>query len=152
LHYKAATGGVTVPLKGAAMAKLNMSGNQGIPKDRLAGNTIGERRQIKQTTVSTQSLPAKPARAKDVFARSGDVSPEEFRKRSDQFSATRRNSKESPYKHVRTEQLEKGATPRATKTITDEARVDFLEKIIKFNITSPAKVRQRFGTTTVSGK
>lgn len=129
------------------MAKLNMSRNQGIPQDRLAGKTIGERRQIKQATAKAQSLPAKPARAKDVFSRSGESRPEEFRKRSDAFSATRRNSKESPYKHVRTEQLEKGAAPRPTKDITDEARVDFLEKIIKFNITSPAKVRQRFGTT-----
>lgn len=128
------------------MAKLNMSRNQVGPQDRLAGKTIGERREINRTSVKATSVPAKPARAKDVFARSGDVRPEEFRKRSDRFSATRRNSKESPYKHVRTEQLERGAAPRPTKNITDDARVDFLDKIIKFNITSPAKVRQRFGT------
>jgi hypothetical protein len=134
------------------MAKLNMSRNQVSrnqvnSQDRLAGKTIGERRHIKKTAAKATSVPAKPARAKDVFAHSGNVRPEEFRKRSDKFSATRRNSKESPYKHVRTEQLERGAAPRPTKNITDDARVDFLDKIIAYNITSPAKVRQRFGTT-----
>jgi len=128
------------------MAKLNMSRNQVTPQDRLAGKTIGERREIRRTAAKTTSLPAKPARAKDTFARRGGAQAEQFRKRTDKFSATRRNSKESPYKHVRTEQLERGAAPRPVKNITDEARVDFLEKIIKANITSPAKVRQRFGT------
>lgn len=129
------------------MTKLNMSGNQVTPQDRLAGKTIGERRQIRHAAARTTSVPAKPPRPTDAFARSGDTRPEQFRKRTDQYAAKRRYSKESPYKHVRTEHLEKGAAPRPTKNITDEARVDFLDKIIKFNITSPAKVRQRFGST-----
>jgi hypothetical protein len=129
------------------MAKLNMSRNQVIPQDRFAGKTIGERREIRHAAAKTTSIPAKPPRPTDAFTRSGDMRPEQFRNRTDQYAAKRRYSRETPYKHVRTEHLEKGAAPRPAKNITDEARVDFLDKIIKFNITSPAKVRQRFGTT-----
>lgn len=137
---------MAVPLNGATMAKLNMSRNQGIPQERLAGKTIGERRQLRQTAPKATTVPAKSPRQKDAFARSGAVQPEQFRKKTDKYASSRRYSRNSPYKHVRTERLEKGAAPRPTKHITDEARVDFLDKIIKFNITSPTKVRKRFGT------